>query len=520
MTTFPEWATYVGYPGQNANWTDNSRAAIELRHSEIKSTLKAIQSIRRKNLNSEDALSYDLFLKEAMDSIEGLIFPDELLPIQQMSGIQVDIPELLMSAPKNSKQDYLDMLSRLNSSPIAIEQVQKLMEEGLRKNIVQPKIIMLPIGQQIDDLLKEKIEESPLYLPFAEIKGNNSMQDKAFIQKAAKEAIQAKTYPALKKFKEFFTSKYLPGCRDTIGFFNLENGKNWYDFKIRHHTTEALNATEIHQIGLQEVARILQQMEKIKTQVGFNGDLKKFNDFLKTEARFYYTDAHELVAAYRNIAKQIDPKLPELFGRLPRLPYGIREIPAYKAPSAPTAYYQGGSLESGRAGYFETNTFNLKARPKWQMEALTLHEAVPGHHLQIALAQELTNLPEFRKNMGPTAFVEGWGLYAESLGLELGMYQYPYSKYGQLNMKDNSPISEQQIINETDRYIADPGQALAYKIGELKFKDLRKKSQVQLGDKFSLRDFHDQLLNAGALPLDIIEKKILTWLQTKSTVAK
>ena len=223
-------------------------------------------------------------------------------------------------------------------------------------------------------------------------------------------------------------------------------------------------------------------------------------------------------------------------------------MPAYKAPSAPTAYYQGGSLESGRAGYFETNTYNLKARPKWQMEALTLHEAVPGHHLQISLAQELTDLPEFRKNTGPTSFVEGWGLYAESLGTELGLYQNGYSKYGQLTfeiwramrlvvdtglhakgwsrdqviqyMKDNSPISEQQIINETDRYIADPGQALAYKIGELKFKELRKKSQEKLGDKFSLREFHDQILNAGALPLDIMEKKIQTWLDKKSTSMK
>src|SRR3989442_15484210 len=323
----------------------------------------------------------------------------------------------------------------------------------------------------------------------------------------------------------------------------LPDGAAWYAYRVRQFTTTSLTPEQIHELGLREVKRIRAQMDSVMASTGFKGRFADFARFLRTDPQFLDDDSPSLVRGYRDIAKRIDPGLVKLFGRLPRLPYGVTTIPSYMANSQTTAYYQGGSLQAGRPGYFFVNTYDVKSRPKWEMEALSLHESVPGHHLQIALAQELEGLPDFRRYDSYTAFIEGWGLYAEGLGPELGMYQDPYAKFGQLTyemwrairlvldtgihtmgwtrqqaidfFKDNAPKTEQDITVEVDRYIVWPGQALAYKIGQLKIKQLRDDAAARLGPKFDIRAFHDEVLTNGALPLDVLEAHMRDWIAAR-----
>jgi uncharacterized protein (DUF885 family) len=359
------------------------------------------------------------------------------------------------------------------------------------------------------------------------------------LRAAAVAAYREAVAPAFRRLHTFLAERYVPGCRESIAMRDLPDGMAWYRVRARASTTTDLMPEQIHAIGLAEVKRIRAQMDSVIAASGFRGSFAEFVQFLRTDPRFYFTTADDLLRASRDIAKRADPELVRLFGTLPRLPYGIAPIPAYAERSQTTAYYQPGSPAAARAGTYFVNTYDLSARPKWEMQALTLHEAVPGHHLQIALAQELTGVPEFRRYGGYTAFVEGWGLYSESLGGEMGFYADPYSKFGQLTyemwrairlvldtgihtmgwsraqaidfFKANAAKSEHDIIVEVDRYIVWPGQALAYKIGELKLKELRAYATHQLGDRFDVRAFHDQVLGAGAVPLDMLEGRIGAW---------
>jgi prolyl oligopeptidase len=342
--------------------------------------------------------------------------------------------------------------------------------------------------------------------------------------------------PAWRLLHRFLTERYVPGARESIGLSAVPDGEAWYAFAVRQYTTTEIPASEIHALGLREVARIRRAMDSVITATGFTGGFGDFIQFLRTDPRFYFTDTASLLREYRDIAKRIDPGLIRLFGRLPRMPYGVIAVPAYAERDVTTAYYMPGSPEAGRPGYFYANTYDLKARPKWEMEALTVHEAVPGHHLQIALAQELENVPEFRKHLGFTAFVEGWGLYAESLGSDLGLYTDPYSRFGALTydmwravrlvvdtglhsmgwsrqqaiefFAANSSKPLHDITVEVDRYISWPGQALAYKIGQLKILELRDRAKARLKDKFSERAFHNVVLKVGAVPLDMLEREV------------
>jgi uncharacterized protein (DUF885 family) len=353
--------------------------------------------------------------------------------------------------------------------------------------------------------------------------------------------------PAYQKLYDYLVRTYVPRSRESIGMSELPNGQAWYAYNVRVQTTTNRTPREIHEIGLREVKRIRGEMDSLIAATGFKGSFADFVKFLRTDPQFYFTDSASLVRAYRDIAKRIDPELVKMFGRLPRLPYGVTTIPSYMAKSQTTAYYQPGSLEAGRPGYYFVNTYALDTRPKWEMEALTSHEAVPGHHLQLALQQELTGIPEFRRFGGYTAFVEGWGLYAESLGPELGLYKDPYSKFGQLTYEmwrairlvidtgihsegwsrqqaidyfmANSAKTEHDIVVEVDRYIVNPGQALAYKSGELEIKALRAYAQHELGPRFDIREFHDQILGQGALPLDILDARIRAWVAEKKMKA-
>jgi uncharacterized protein (DUF885 family) len=354
--------------------------------------------------------------------------------------------------------------------------------------------------------------------------------------KAAVAAYTESVRPAFSRLQEFVAKVYLPACRATTGAGALPKGAALYAYNVRWHTTTARTAKEIHEIGLAEVKRIRGEMDGVLSKVRFKGSFDDFKQFLRTNPAFYFTEAGSLVNGYRDVAKRADPHLARLFGTLPRTPYGVQRVPDAVAPSQTTAYYEPGALAAGRPGNMYANTYKLDARPKWEMEALTLHEAVPGHHLQIALAQELEGLPEFRRNTSYTAFVEGWALYAESLGEEMGFYEDPYSKFGQLTYEmwravrlvvdtglhsmgwtrqqaidffaANAAKTLQDITVEVDRYIVWPGQALGYKMGQLKIRELRAETERRLGSKFSLRTFHDVVLGQGAVPLDVLERRL------------
>jgi uncharacterized protein (DUF885 family) len=351
--------------------------------------------------------------------------------------------------------------------------------------------------------------------------------------------------PAFTKLHEFLEKTYLPACRETTGVDALKDGAAMYVYNVRWHTTTDRTPQEIHQIGLAEVSRIHKQMEQVIAATGFKGSFAQFTTHLRTSPQFFYKDAASLLTAYRDISKRADPQLARLFGRLPETPYGVAAVPDAIAPSQTTAYYQPGSLVAGRAANMFANTYKLDSRPKWEMEALTMHEAVPGHHVQIALAQELTGLPEFRKNSSYTAFVEGWALYSESLGAEMGFYTDPYSKFGQLTYEmwravrlvvdtglhsmqwtrqqaidyfvANTPKTAQDIAVEVDRYMVWPGQALGYKMGQLKIRELRTDAEQKLGPKFDIRGFHDVVLGQGAVPLDVLEQRVHAWVLERSS---
>lgn len=542
MKEYPEFATYVGYPGQNDRWTDNSLEKIEQRKKESVCLLKTAKTIHRAGLKDQERVSYDLYVRRLELGIEGDVFPDEFMPMNQRDGVQLDAAQILQAMPTLKVSDYEDRIKRLEKLPAVIDQNIALMKEGVKAKVTPVKSFMEKVLPQIDQLTVEKVEDSPLYETFKEMNAL-SKEDQAKIQARAKAVISEKVYPAFKGLKEYLVKDYIPNCREFIAWSDLPNGKAWYAYRVKVFTTTNKTPDELHQLGLSEVERITGEMNKIKEQVKFSGDLKKFNKFMLTDKRFQYKTADELLSGYRDIAKRIDAELPKLFKTLPRMTYGVRAIPDYAAPTAAGAQYQGGSLESGRAGFFEANTYDLPSRPKWDMETLTFHEAVPGHHFQIARAKELEKMPDFRKNAGYTAYTEGWALYAEGLGEELGFYKDPYSKYGNLSAemmraarlvvdtgmhskgwskekalefyRNAFPTSDVDSLSEIERYISWPGQALAYKVGQLKFRELREMSKTALGDKFDVREFHDEVLNYGALPMDVLEKTVKEWVDKK-----
>ncbi|MGH9362417.1 MAG: DUF885 domain-containing protein, partial [Thermoanaerobaculia bacterium] len=380
----------------------------------------------------------------------------------------------------------------------------------------------------------------PLLEAFKELPESIPAAEQERLRREAAEAYRTRVRPAYEKLHDYLVKTYIPGCREAIGMNALPDGQAWYAFNAKQSTTTDLTPQQIHELGLSEVERIRAEMDKVIAASGFKGSFQEFLAFLRTDPQFFFQKPEDLIAAYRDVAKRADPELIKLFGKLPRLPYGVVPVPAYAEKSQTTAYYNAGSLDAGRPGYFYANTYDLKSRPKWEMEALTLHEAVPGHHLQIAIAQELEDVPEWRRYQGYTAFVEGWGLYAESLGEEMGFYKDPYSKFGQLTyeiwrairlvvdtgmhslgwsrqqaidyFKQNAGKAEHDITVEVDRYIVWPGQALAYKIGELKIKELRAQAEKALGPKFDRRAFHDQVLGNGAVPLAVLEANIDEWI--------
>jgi uncharacterized protein (DUF885 family) len=536
MVTYPEWATYVGYKGQNDRWTDRSLEAIKLRDRESLCQLDMAKSFRRTKLKGREVLDYDLFLDSARRAVENQRFLGEYLVVNQMGGVQHDIAELLMVMPTATEADFKNILARLRGAGKVIDDSIILLQEGLKAKVTPPKITLRDVPGQIDKLITEKPLDSAILKPFVEIPASIPKEKAEALRAEAVKIFTAEVKPKLQNLRKFLTETYIPGARETIAWKDLPDGEAWYAKRLKDTTTTELTAQQIHQIGLDEVARINKEMEQVMKDAKFTGGFEKFQKKMRTDKRFYYTDAGQLIHDYRALAKRVDPELVKLFGKLPRTPYGIEPVPSYAEKSSAAAYYQGGSQEAGRPGIFYANTYDLKSRPKWEMEALTFHEAVPGHHFQIALAQEIEEGPEFRKYSHYTAYTEGWGLYAESLGYEMGFYKDPYSRFGQLTlemwravrlvvdtgmhalgwsrqqaidyMKKHVAKEEHDLIVEIDRYIVWAGQATAYKIGQLKFKELREKASGALGDRFDIRKFHDTVLSKGAVPLNVLESLV------------
>jgi uncharacterized protein (DUF885 family) len=545
MLEFPEFATFLGHPEGHDRWTDQSFEAIERRKQDTKKALAALHAIDPSKLEGEDRLNYDLLVDNMEQEVAGQRFRGEYLAISQMSGVQQDAARMLALMPSGNVKQYEDILARMAGVAVLVDQSIALLERGLQSGITPPQVTLRDVPQQVLNQLVDDPMESPLLRAFQEFPGDMDAQEQERLRTAAVEIYAAQVAPAYKKLHTFLTETYLPGSRETIGMKDLPDGEAWYQYNVKQMTTTDLTARQIHDIGLSEVKRIRGEMDKVIAESGFEGNFVEFLDFLRTDPQFFFTESDDLLRQYRDIAKRADAELVKLFGHLPRLPYGVIPVPAYAEQSQTTAYYQPGSLEAGRAGNFFANTYDLASRPKWEMEALTLHEAVPGHHFQISIAQELGELPWFRRHGGYTAYIEGWGLYSESLGTEMGFYKDPYSKFGQLTyemwrairlvvdtgmhalgwsreqsiafFEENAGKAEHDIIVEVDRYIVWPGQALAYKIGELKIKELRANATSELGERFDLRAFHDALLGNGALPLNVLEAHMNAWVQAQKS---
>jgi uncharacterized protein (DUF885 family) len=539
LEQYPTWASRLGDRRWNNRWEDRSLDAINKRDNHYIEVLAQLGTINREDLSPADRLNYDLFLKDYTIEIEGHRYHWHLIPLNQLGGVQT-ADELADALRFETLKDYDDWLARLLALPAYIEQTTALMREGIKQQIMLPKVVLERIPTQIDHQIVSDPKASPFYKPFSRFANSIVEVDRTRLASAAESVIKSNVIPSFRRLKEFFVKDYLRASPGQVGIWQLPQGEEMYRFAVRLHTTTNMTPEEIHQIGLREVARIRSEMQSIIDNLKYNGSLGEFAEFLRSDPQFYCKTPEELLQAYRAVTRRIDPLLVKLFQTLPRMPYGVEPIPQNIAPDSTTAYYRSPAADGSRAGTYFVNLYKPETRPKYEMMVLSLHEAVPGHHLQIALAMEQEALPNFRRHSGYTAFVEGWGLYAESLGAELGLYDDPYSKFGQLTyemwravrlvvdtglhhmrwdrqkaidfLQNNTAKQELDVVNEVDRYIAMPGQALAYKIGELKISAIRAKAERVLANRFDIRTFHDEILKDGALPLDLLETKMDSWI--------
>lgn len=536
----PIGATQLGDTQFNDRLPDMSLEAIDLRQKKNYARLQALTKIKRDKLDKADQLNYDLFQYEIKTRIGEYQFKPWMFATRTFDGPHL-LAETVDFTPFKTVKDYDNWIARLNASGVFIDQWIVLLTQGANEKLTQPRITVNKVLEQIKPQLVSDPEASPFYAPFKNMPASIPEAEKARLQAAGKAAVQNVTLPAFQRFDKFFREVYLPASRDTVGIYDIPGGEQYYRNRIKHYTTiDNPEPARIHNIGLDEVKRIRVEMEKTLEGINFLGTLEQFLGFLRTDPRFFYKTPEELKAAYEKTARQLQAQLPSQFGIVPKTPFEIRAVPATIAPTTTTAYYLPPTLDGSRPGVFFVNLYQPESRPMWEVEALTAHEAVPGHHLQIARAYELTGVPEFRRNAGYTAYVEGWALYSEKLGYDMGLYQDDFSKFGQLNydmwraarlvvdtgmhafkwtreqaiyfMKQNTGRSDLDIANEVDRYISWPGQALAYKMGELRIKALRAEAEKALGAKFDVRAFHDKLLGSGALPLAVLDTEMRAWI--------
>jgi uncharacterized protein (DUF885 family) len=544
----PLRATVIGVDGFNDKFypalTKSNRNA---RLSFEKKFLKQIEAIPVAGLSGQDKLTYAIFLRDRQMAIESFQFKSYMLPLNQMYGMHNVFAELTSansSQPFNTEADYLNYLKRAEGFSQWMDSAIEAMRAGINQGVVQPQIIVEKVLPQLRaQLIKYSatadLSNSLFYQPIKNLP-ENLKQNTKLVEKFER-SIRQQIIPTYEKMYHFLKREYLPKARQSVGLSELPMGKNWYQFMIKTHTTLPLQADEIHQYGRQEVARILAEMKKVKQQVNFPGDLPSFFNFLRTDDQFYFKSEAELISAYQNIQTKIDATLPLLFNVFPKANYQVRPVPAFRAASSAGASYQSPAVDGSRPGIFYINSYNLKSQPKFLTETLSIHEASPGHHFQIAIQQEVKNLPNYRKFGGYTVFSEGWALYAESLGKELGLFTDPYMWYGRLvdeqlramrlvvdtglhakgwsrqqaidYMLVNSSMAESDVTAEVERYIVIPGQALAYKIGQRTIRELRQIGEKILGDQFNIKEFHKQILIDGALPMPVLRTKMMQWFE-------
>ena len=535
----PESATFVGENRYNDRWSDYSAAAYNANLQHEAELLTELSKFDLTGLPEQDQISAALLTKAFIDDQEGARFKTWEMPENQIGGVHLSLPSVIAAMPYTSVKDYDNYIARLNGIPAIFAQLQQAMETGILDGRTPPKMLMEKALLQVQKMAAQKPEDSPFAGPLAKLPASISAADQKRIRQDATDAITQKVLPAYDRFGRYLKAQYIPKCRTTLAATALPDGKAYYEYQIRTITTTPRTAEQIHQLGLDEVKRDEAEMLVIAKAQGFN-DLKTFNDHLKADPKQHATSEAQLLDAYKKPLAAMQAKLPELFGRLPKVPFQVRATPEFRAANSAPADYEQGTPDGKRPGYFNANTYHFADRTLFTTEAIAYHEGIPGHHLQISIAQELTGIPEFRKQGGYTAYVEGWGLYAERLGKDAGGYKDPLSDYGRLQadiwrairlvvdtgvhskgwtrdqMVDyfhaHSAIDESSIQAETDRYIAWPGQALAYKSGQLKLLELRERAKAKLGSRFDLRNFHDEVLDSGALPLDVLEKRVDAWI--------
>ena len=538
----PLYASSMGNLDKNDQWPEYSVEKIQTNYEHDLKILTQLNQLDSDAFSDDNLLNLQLFKDQYINSTELYQFKNFLMPFSHRGGIQLQ-HESAETLPLRSVKHYEDWLSRLSKIDNYIDSHINVAKAGMANNIMPPRILMQRVLDQIKSQAFSTAKDSPFNKAFIEMPSSINIEDKQRIQNEATEIIQKTVIPAYIKLYNFFNSEYLPMCRDSIGINKIPNGAKYYEALTKKFTTTQLHPDEVHQIGLDEVARIKTKMLEIVEEVKWDGSFREFLEYLRSDPQFYFDNPDDLLTEYLATAKRIDPELVNLFSYLPSIPYGIRQIPMESAPDTTTAYYQPPAADGTRAGYYYVNLYRPEVRPKYEIEVLTVHEAMPGHHLQISINMEL-DLPKFRKYGGITAFVEGWGLYSEALGYDLGLYKDPYSEFGQLTYEmwrairlvvdtgmhykdwsrddsinyflENSAKSKQDIINEVDRYINWPGQALAYKIGQMKILELREKSQNALGEGFDIKEFHYEVLKRGALPLSTLEMYIDEWINSKA----
>ena len=546
MREYPEYATFLGDHRYDDRLTDQSPAAVARRRAYFPAFVRRLDRVDPKKLSPEDrtslaVLKFSLEKQIAIDKLFGAA-PfgafDDWAPVTQMNGIHHSLPELVKATRFATVRDYENFLERLDALPVTMRHLIERMQAALATGWVLPKIAIVGVPRQLEAQVDPDPEKSPEYAPFKAFPADIAPADRERLAQAGRQVIRDKVVPAFRLLKVFYEDRYLPGSRDTIGASQLPAGPAYYQALVAESTTTDLTPREIHELGLREVARIGARMDAVVRETGFTGTRAEFQKFLVTDPRFFYTDPDAMIAGYRDIAKRADAELPKLFAQLPRQPYGVRAMRPEEGNNA--EHYTLGAADGSRSGWFEANTNDLKTRPKWAMETLLLHEAVPGHHLQIARAQELGNLPQFRRNLGFNAYAEGWALYAESLGDEMGFYKDPYQKFGNLSaemlracrlvvdtgihafgwtrqqaidyMVANTGETVELETAEVDRYIVWPGQATAYKVGELKIKALRARAREALGERFDLRRFHNLVIDGGSVPLAVLDGNVDEWI--------
>ncbi len=537
----PLFATAVGVHRYNDRLPSVGLADQERRAAAARRTLERLESIRRQALDAADRIDYDLFRRELEGRVESFEIGAYRLPLTVDTGFHIAFARLPAEAPLETAADYDAYIARLEAFPRYVEEHVELLRDGLATGMTLPRVVLEGYQVTIASHVVDDPQASVFFAPFVRFPATVRSGERARLREAGEAAVRGAVVPGYRTFLDFMVGEYLPGARTTLGASEFPGGEAYYAQRIRHFTTLDLGAEEIHRLGLEEVERIRGEMELIIETVGFDGGFAAFLEFLRTDPRFYAATAEELLKEASHIAKRMDGRLPSLFKTLPRLPYGVEPVPDHLAPKYTGGRYVGAPKGGTRAGTYWGNSYALDCRPLYVLTALTLHEAVPGHHLQVALAQELEDLPEFRRALYVDAFGEGWGLYAEWLGVEAGLYDDPYSDFGRLTyemwracrlvvdtglhafgwsreqameyLAERTALSLHEVETETDRYISWPGQALAYKMGERKFKELRRRAEEALGEGFDVREFHDVVLGGGTVPLGILEEIVERYIE-------